>query len=152
VDNALALGEIPVSLPYLKKQAVQILKASYASNAEASAKIPAAVTAYYRQNHATLFDQRSREIESAGTVLASVYNRNVFPDFKVTWGTYPNNLGHTDFPGCFRCHDERKQTGSSQTLTQDCSACHEMLATEETSAKILETLGLADRLKELKKQ
>ena len=152
VDKALALGEVPVSLPYFKRQAVQILKASYASNAEASAKIPAALTAYYRQAHPALFDQRSREIESAGAVLASIYNRNVFPDLKVTWGTYPDNLGHTDFPGCFRCHDDRKESGGSQTLTQDCSACHEMLAMEETSAKILETLGLAGRLKELKKQ
>jgi hypothetical protein len=152
VDSAFALGEIPVSLPYLKKQAVQILNVSYASNAEASVKIPAALVAYYQQNHSSLFSQRSREIQKAGDVLASIYNRNVFPDLKVAWGTYPNNLGHTDFPGCFRCHDERKQSGSERTLTQDCSVCHEMLAMEETSPKILETLGLADRLKELKKQ
>jgi nitrate/TMAO reductase-like tetraheme cytochrome c subunit len=151
VDKALALGEIPVSLPYVKKQGVQILKASYVSNAEASSKIPTALTDYYRQNHPALFNQRSREIETAGTALASIYNRNVFPDLKVTWGTYPNNLGHTDFPGCFRCHDERKESGSDLTLTQDCSACHEMLAEEEPSAKILETLGLAGRLKEMKK-
>ena len=25
----------------------------------------------------------------------------------VKWGSYPNNSGHTDFPGCFRCHDEQ---------------------------------------------
>ena len=152
VDRALALGAIPVSLPYFKKQAVQILKAQYASNAEAVAKIPATLTAYYQKNHGPVFDQRLREIEDAGAALALIYNRNVFPDLKVTWGTYPNNLGHTDFPGCFRCHDERKQSGSNNTLTQDCSACHEMLATEETSSKVLETLGLAERLKELKKQ
>jgi hypothetical protein len=151
VDRALALGAIPVSLPYFKKQAVQILKAQYASNAEAVAKIPATLTAYYQKNHGPVFDQRRREIEEAGAALALIYNQNVFPDLKVTWGTYPNNLGHTDFPGCFRCHDERKQSGSNDTLTQDCSACHEMLATEETSTKVLETLGLAERLKELKK-
>jgi hypothetical protein len=108
--------------------------------------------AYYQQTHRAVFDQRSSEIDKAGAALASIYNRNVFPDLNVTWGTYPDNLGHTDFPGCFRCHDERKQSGSDQTLTQDCSACHEMLAMEEASAKILETLGLADRLKEMKKQ
>jgi hypothetical protein len=150
VDNALARGEIPVSLPDLKKQAVQILRAEYASNAEAAAKIPAALIGYYQQTRRAMFDQRSSEIEKAGATLAD--SRNVFPDLNVTWGTYPNNLGHTDFPGCFRCHDERTQSGSNHTLTQDCSACHEMLAMEETSAKILETLGLADRLKEMKKQ
>jgi len=152
VDEALALGVIPISLPYLKKQSVEILKAQYTSNSEAAVKIPDALAAYYQQNHGSLFDQRRRDIENAGAALASIYNRNVFPDLKVTWGTYPNNLGHTDFPGCFRCHDERKQSGSNHTLTQDCAACHEMLAMEETSTKILETLGLADRLKELKKQ
>jgi hypothetical protein len=151
VDNALALGEIPVSLPYLKKQAVQILKAQYASDQEAAVKIPAALSAYYQQNHRSVFEQRSGEIEKAGQVLAKIHNRNVFPDLQVTWGTYPNNLGHTDFPGCFRCHDERKQSGSDGRLTQDCSACHEMLAMEETSPKVLETLGLANRLNELKK-
>ena len=153
VDNALASGEMPVSLPYLKKQAVQILKAQYASNEEATTKIPASLIAYYQQNHRSVFDQRASEIEKAGSSLAGIYNRNVFPDLKVTWGTYPNNLGHTDFPGCFRCHDERKQSGSGDhTLTQDCSACHEMLAQEEASPKILETLGLASRLKEMQKQ
>jgi nitrate/TMAO reductase-like tetraheme cytochrome c subunit len=151
VDKAFALGTIPVSLPYLKRQAVQVLKAHYDSNADAAAKIPTTLAAYYQQNHRSLFDQRSGEIEKAGVVLASIYNRNVFPDLKVAWGTYPDNLGHTDFPGCFRCHDERPQSGGNQTLTQDCSACHEMMAMEETSAKILETLGLANRLNELKK-
>jgi hypothetical protein len=151
VDRALALGTVPVSLPYIKRQAVQILKAQYASNSEAAFKIPAALTAYYQQTYSALFEQRRREIEKAGVALASIYNRNVFPDLKVAWGTYPNNLGHTDFPGCYRCHDERTQSGSSRTLTQDCSVCHEMMAMEETSPKILETLGLASRLKELKK-
>jgi nitrate/TMAO reductase-like tetraheme cytochrome c subunit len=152
VDKALALGTIPVSLPYLKKQAVQILKTPYESNADATTKIPAALTAYYQKNHPSLLEQRRDEIQKAGATLELIYNRNVFPDLKVTWGTYPNNLGHEDFPGCFRCHDERNQVGSSKTLTQDCSACHEMPAMEETSAKILETLGLANRLQALKKR
>ena len=151
VNRALALGTLPVSLPYIKRQAVQVLKTPYASNSEAAVKIPAALTAYYQQTYSDLYQRRKREIEDAGTALAAIYNRNVFPDLQVTWGTYPNNLGHTDFPGCYRCHDERTQVGSSQTLTQDCSACHEMMAMEETSPKILETLGLANRLKELKK-
>ena len=25
---------------------------------------------------------------------------------KVKWATYPNNIGHTFFNGCFRCHDD----------------------------------------------
>ena len=37
--------------------------------------------------------------------VQAVYLRNVFPDMKLDWGYHPNNIGHEDFPGCFRCHD-----------------------------------------------
>jgi hypothetical protein len=62
---------------------------------------------------------------------------------KVSWGTYPNNLGHADFPGCFRCHDENHATADKKTITQDCSACHNPLAVEEAAPDVLKTLGIA---------
>jgi hypothetical protein len=62
---------------------------------------------------------------------------------KVTWGTYANNLGHTDFDGCFRCHDEQHAAQGGKTITQDCSACHNILASDEKNPKILNELGLA---------
>jgi hypothetical protein len=69
----------------------------------------------------------------------------------VTWGTYTNNLGHVDFPGCFRCHDDSHATADGQrTISQDCSACHELLAVEESSPDILKTLGLWDHIEALK--
>ena len=46
---------------------------------------------------------------------------------KVTWGTYPNNLGHNDFPGCFRCHDDGHKAKDGTTISQDCEMCHKML-------------------------
>ena len=45
----------------------------------------------------------------------------------VTWGTYSNNIGHTDFPGCFRCHDENHSAKDGKTIPQDCELCHQML-------------------------
>ena len=84
--------------------------------------------------------------------MLAIYNRNVFPDLKVTWGTYPNNLGHTDFPGCFRCHDSSHTAADGKTISQDCNACHEPLAMEETAPEILKTLGIADRLSGAQKQ
>jgi hypothetical protein len=74
--------------------------------------------------------------------VAAIYNRNVFPDMKVTWGTYPNNLGHMDFVGCFRCHDDQHADKDGKTVPQDCSACHQILAMDEPSPKILVDLGL----------
>ena len=66
---------------------------------------------------------------SARAVLA-IYNRNIFPDMNVTWGIYPNNIGHTDFPGCFRCHDEQHVSSDRKTISQDCASCHNVLAME----------------------
>jgi hypothetical protein len=74
--------------------------------------------------------------------VQAVYLRNVFPAMNVGWGTYPNNLGHTDFPGCFRCHDGSHATADGRSIPNDCDTCHSMLAMEEANPKILTDLGL----------
>jgi hypothetical protein len=144
VDRAMGRGRISPDLPFVKKTAVELLKAPYASQDEAAQKIPAALSAFYQQKYGDVWAKRSNDIQLAGQALAAIYQSNVFPDLKVTWGTYPNNLGHMDDPGCFRCHDDSHANADKKTITQDCSTCHEMVATEETSPAILKTLGLSD--------
>jgi hypothetical protein len=62
---------------------------------------------------------------------------------KVTWGTHPNNIGHNDSPGCFRCHDGSHSTKDGKTtVTNDCSTCHTLLATDEANPKQLADLGI----------
>jgi len=60
----------------------------------------------------------------------------------VNWGVHPNNLGHNDFPGCFRCHDGSHASADGQTISNDCTACHNLLAVQEENPKILTELGL----------
>ncbi len=152
MDKALGLGEIPVTLPYVKKKSVELLKVNYATSAEAAAKLPAALVSFYQQSYPELYANRSADIQQASRAVLAIYNRNVFPDLKVTWGTYPNNLGHTDFPGCFRCHDGSHTAGDGKTIAQDCNGCHEPLAMDETSPEILKTLGISERISNLQKQ
>jgi hypothetical protein len=125
VDDAIAHGEIPVALPFAKKTALALLTANYLNDAEAAQKITGA-------------------FPSAGQTVLAIYQRNVFPDLKVTWGTYPNNLGHMDDPGCFRCHDDNHAASDKKTITQDCTTCHQALAVDETSPEILKSLGLGN--------
>lgn len=152
MDKALALGDIAVTLPYVKKKGMEALKASYNSNEEATDKLPGAIIGFYQQNYPDLYTKRSQDINQAAQAVLAIYNRNVFPDMKVTWGTYPNNLGHTDFPGCFRCHDGSHTTADGKSIIQDCNACHEPLAMDEASPEILKTLGIADRISKIQKQ
>ena len=152
MNNALSLGEIPTGLPFIKKQGVEVLKASYSSNLEAAEKLPMALVGFYKQNYPDLYARRSQDVQSAAEAVLRIYNRNVFPDLKVGWGTYPNNLGHTEFPGCFRCHDGSHTTADARSITQECNACHELLATDEASPEILKTLGIEERISKVQKK
>lgn len=152
VDKALAFGEISSGLPFIKKEGVRLLKTEYRSNEEASERLPAGLISYYQQNYPEVYARRADEIGRAAKTMLSIYNRNVFPDLKVTWGTYPNNLGHTDFPGCFRCHDGSHATRDGTAITQDCSACHQPLAIDEASPEILKTMGIAERIAQIQKK
>jgi nitrate/TMAO reductase-like tetraheme cytochrome c subunit len=152
LDRALALGELSPTLPFVKKQALATLQVSYVSSADAAQKIPVAVQNYYQQNYPEVYTRRTADVAQAGQAILAIYDRNVFPDLQVTWGTYTNSLGHVDFPGCFRCHDGSHATADGQdNITQDCSACHQILAVQEPAPDILKTLGLWDRIEALKK-
>ncbi|HWB83985.1 MAG TPA: NapC/NirT family cytochrome c [Bryobacteraceae bacterium] len=152
VNTAMALGQIPVSLPFIKKKGVDVLRTSYASSDEAARKIPAAIRDYYRQTQPALYPSRSADVDQAANALLTIYNENVFPDLKVTWGTYANNLGHIDFPGCFRCHDEAHTSADQKTITQSCDACHEVVSSSEASPEVLKTLGIEKKLSDLQKK
>jgi NapC/NirT cytochrome c family, N-terminal region len=143
VDEAIASGRIPADLPFVKKTGLALTQAAYANAEDAAAKIDAQLTDFYRQTYPDIFSKRANDIHATAKALATIYNRNVFRDLKVTWGTYPDNSGHADYPGCFRCHDGSHITKTSESITQDCAACHNVIAVDETSPDALKPLGLA---------
>src|SRR5262249_52033637 len=106
LDMGFAGGWLPTTLPRLKKASLEAVKATDATSAEAGTEIPAAITDRYKQNYPEVYAKRAADVEAAGRYVAEIYGRNVFPELKVGWGTYPDNLGHEAYPGCFRCHDE----------------------------------------------
>jgi hypothetical protein len=144
LDEALAANEISPALPYVKKTGLALISAEYDSDADAERKISGGLADFYSA-HPDSHSVRTDTVQSTSQALIQIYRRNVFPDLKVTWGTYPNQLGHTDSLGCFRCHDNDHATPEKDVIMQDCSACHEALAVEESSPDLLKTLGLAGR-------
>jgi len=151
MNRAIAMGAIPVSLPYIKMKGVEVLKVEYATSEDAAKRIPQSIRNYYRETHPAVFQARTADVDMAANAILGIYNENVFPDLKVTWGTYPNNLGHTDFPGCFRCHDEAHTSAGKKTITQDCAVCHQMVAASEASPEVLKTLGLDERISQMQR-
>ena len=143
VNNAITAGEIPGNLPWAKKHALEALKGTYSTHQDAATRLPAAFAKLYQDQHPDIYAHRRSEIEAAGKAVFGIYSKNVFPEMKVNWGGYPNNLGHTDFPGCFRCHDDNhKAQGGEAKISQDCNSCHNLLAMDEANPKVLTDLGI----------
>ncbi len=142
LNRAMADGAISPSLPFIHKKGLELLKTAYASPEEANAKIPQQLAAFYRSQHPELLTQKADLVKAAGLELATLYNQNVFPFMKVTWGTHPNHIGHQNYPGCFRCHDGDHAAKNGTSITQDCSACHNLLAVDEAKPKVLSDLGI----------
>ena len=144
LDKAMAAGQISTALPFAKKAALQILKGTYKSREEAAVAIPAAFEKYYRETYPAVWGQRQAEVTASAKEVLAVWNRNIFPEMNVTWGKYPINIGHTDFPGCFRCHDGSHTAKGGDAISQDCNACHNLLSMDEANPKILTDLGITE--------
>lgn len=115
VDRALARGDIPATLPFVRREAVAVLAGSHSTEAAALEAIARTLRERYPGN---------ADADRAIGAVQDVYRRNVFPAMNVSFGTYPSNIGHTSAQGCFRCHDGEKVTTDGQTIGQDCETCH----------------------------
>jgi NapC/NirT cytochrome c family, N-terminal region len=142
VDKAMSDGRISTKLPYVKREAVAALKAGYPDRATAAQKIPAALADFYRTKYPSVYQSDRAAVESAADQVKAIYLRNVFPEMNVTWGVHPNNIGHEDFLGCYRCHDGKHKSSDGRVISDDCESCHQVLALEEENPKILADLGL----------
>lgn len=124
VNGVMARGEIPKTLPFIRREAVKALKATYPSQEAADREISRALRDFYRAKDPATYMGLRQDVERAVQATTAIYRRNVFPEMNVQFGTYPNNIGHMDFPGCFRCHDDNHKTKEGTAIGQDCDSCH----------------------------
>jgi hypothetical protein len=121
VDAAIAAGRISRRLPFVRREGVKVLAASYPTEDAARQSIETELRRFYRST-AQVADQDA--VRQAVATLQGVYGRNVFPSMKVTWGTYLNRLGHTTSTGCFRCHDGGHTAKDGRVISAECDYCH----------------------------
>ena len=127
LDKALAAGEIDPSLPYVKREGVALLTANYESQDEGIEHM-AGLADFYASAYPAASAEMEHEIESAVEALQEIYHTTVFPEMNLTWDVYPDNLGHSDAPGCFRCHDGKHVSEAGDSISRDCTACHSLPA------------------------
>jgi len=142
VDLRMSRGLINPELPYMHKKVVEMLKADYPNREVAGRHIVEGIENHYRTTYPEVYNGKRALVEQSADNVAKIYLRNIFPDMNMSWGVHPNNLGHNDSPGCFRCHDGSHVSADGQTISNDCTACHNLLAVQEENPKILVDLGL----------
>ena len=122
VDRAISLGRISRTLPFVRREAVAVLTAEYPSEEAAVQAIRAKMGEFYKTRPTAL----PAHVESAIASVSDLYRTNVFPDMKVTWGTYKSQLAHPEGAGCFRCHDDEHKASPTKFIRQDCALCHKV--------------------------
>ncbi|MEO8680322.1 MAG: NapC/NirT family cytochrome c [Vicinamibacterales bacterium] len=126
INEAMGGGAVARDLPFIRREAAVVLKVDYPTRAVADEQIVSKLTAFYRDGYPALWTSRQADITRSITALKDLHGRNVFPAMKLGWGYHPDNRGHMEFPGCFRCHDGEHTTKDGRTIPQDCQLCHEI--------------------------
>jgi nitrate/TMAO reductase-like tetraheme cytochrome c subunit len=123
VNFALSVGKLDPAVPWVKSNVVALLAAKYETEPAALQQIEAGLRARYATLPADKLDQLVTESQN-------IFRQNFFPEMKADWRAYPENIGHKDWPGCFRCHDGRHvaQASKKQIPASDCVSCHTILA------------------------
>lgn len=137
VDGALRLGVVNRDIPFIRREGLAALKVEYALHDEAREGITAQIRGFYRDSFPAIASDRSHSVEEAIATLQELYVTNVFPAMNVSWGTYPDHLGHKGLAGgCFRCHNVAFTAEDGSKISSDCELCHQIVAYERTADEI----------------
>jgi len=138
------LGWIDPELPNIKSVAVKVLERPYTTKPAALDSIKREIGDFYRSNHPDVAAKKSVEIDRAIAEVQRIYSRNYFPEMRVSWKKFNDNIGHMYYPGCFRCHDGKHVSEEGKVLSRDCNVCHTILAQQTEKDKLRLSLGGVD--------
>jgi hypothetical protein len=124
VEKAMFSGALSSKLPNVKRVAVQAMTQKEITN---GADAPQKIADYIRSKYTD--PALAAEVPGTIATVQQVFAATIFPERKADWRVYPNNIGHKDWPGCFRCHDDKHKTSLGQPVrSSDCNSCHTIIA------------------------
>jgi len=123
MDTALSRGVIPDDIPDIRRIGTEILGQEYANQEQALDAI-ANLDSYYKTTFPDFYSGNQQKIAQAITEIQNIYTSSVFEDQEIDWATHPNNVGHNNSPGCFRCHDGKHLNENNEAVRLECNLCH----------------------------
>ncbi|MBI9071532.1 MAG: NapC/NirT family cytochrome c [Melioribacteraceae bacterium] len=124
VNNEMAAGRISASLPEIKSKLMELCETEFGNKDSANLFIKNEITNFYKEDYPNIYAEKLNEIEETTTNFMSAYSKNIFPEMKVRWSHYPTHIGHLEFDGCFRCHNDTHATEDGEVISNDCNLCH----------------------------
>lgn len=132
VDSRIQKGLISPNLPFIKRETLSAITKNYSTIEEAFISIDNHLRSYYASIYPLISASKSEDIEETILVSQKLYSRNIHPDMKIEWNTYPSHIGHiSENNGCFRCHNQHMINDDGQSINHDCTLCHSILANKE---------------------
>jgi hypothetical protein len=128
VDFGLLAGRIDAALPDVKREAVNIMAKEFESESQALMEIEKYIIGYYQERFPDIYNERISSIKNSISGVQKAFSNNIFPEMKVRWDFYPNNIGHLNYPGCMRCHEGKHISDDGKEVTRECVACHTILS------------------------
>jgi hypothetical protein len=129
INSLMSQGLVSPSLPSIRSIASAAMVKEYKTESEAMEGIASKIKETYANQYPEIAKSKKTEIDTAIANLQRVFSWTIFPEMKVSWKHYPNNVGHYAYAGCFRCHDGKhvsKKTG--KVISKDCNSCHILLS------------------------
>ncbi len=144
LDAKLVTGSIPREIPFIKRQGLAAITRQYPSQDMATRGIAKELMDWYRQQYPDLVAGQETLLKKAVLGVQQAYVENVFPSMNIGWQTYQSFTCHQgEENGCFRCHNDAFRTENGKTITQDCNACHILLAENAPARDMVEILKSA---------
>ncbi len=123
IDDALRAGGLSRDIPFIRVRAIELLSGTYASTDDA-VKAFESLDAYYKDNYPDFYAEGQGQVREAIDLLSTLYREANYPEQLLSWDTHPNNVGHSDAPGCFRCHDGEHISDAGEAIRLECNLCH----------------------------
>ncbi len=142
LDERMTLREIDAGIPWIKKEALEVLEVNYPSREEADRGLEGLMDRY-REERPEVWAEHKEGIEHTVGVLKRIWHANVHPAMGIKWGTYRSNLLHRgENDGCLRCHNKELKTPAGRPINDSCDLCHFVLAKDNADPDVFRCLQI----------